>query len=75
MKLEIGEKTKSGFVLIKKIETMDELKKAIFTHKSIFARHKMYPSGFLVSMHFITLINWVNRGWFFIAKKENNETN
>ena len=70
MKLEVGAKTKSGYVLIKKIETLDELHGELMSNPSIYARHKMYASGFIISMHFQTVVLWLKRGWFFTAYKQ-----
>ena len=64
----IGFTTKSGFKLIKKIESLDEFWLVINTEKSIFARHRMYPSAFFHSWTIRQIKSWLDAGWFFIAR-------
>lgn len=67
--MKLGEKTKTGYVLVKKIESLDEFWQAIQTNKSIFARHKMYPSAFFYSWPIKLIKEWIDYGRFFIAYK------
>ena len=65
--LAAGFITKSGFKLNKKIETLDEFWQIINTDKSIFARHKMYPTAFFYSWNIRLIKQWLDAGWFFQA--------
>ena len=56
--LEIGEETKSGYKLTKQIESLDELYTVLQTDKSLFARHRMYPTAFFFSWPIKTCMNW-----------------
>lgn len=60
---------KTGFKLTEKIETLDEFWKVVNEDKSIFARHRMYPSAFFMSWQIKLINEWLNRGWFFRAIK------
>jgi hypothetical protein len=59
--------TKSGFKLNKKVETLDEFWQIINTDKSIFARHRMYPTAFFHSWNIRLIKRWLDAGWFFQA--------
>ena len=65
--LAVGFSTESGFKLTKKIETLDEFWKIINTDKSIFARHRMYPTAFFQSWNIRLIKMWLDAGWFFQA--------
>jgi hypothetical protein len=67
--LAAGFITKSGFKLIKKIETLDEFWQTINTDKSIFARHRMYPTAFFYSWNIRLIKSWLDAGWFFQASR------
>ena len=70
--LKPGLITDSGnFELVKKIENLDELWIALKASESIFARHRMYPSSFFHSWHFRLAKEWLDRDWFYTAKKIN----
>lgn len=65
--LAVGFSTESGFQLTKKIETLDEFWQIINTDKSIFARHRMYPTAFFQSWNIRLIKTWLDAGWFFQA--------
>ncbi len=68
--LKIGGITKSGnFKLVKKITSLDELWEVLKTEKSLFAKHRMYPSAFFYSWHFREVQKWLDYGFFWIVKK------
>ena len=62
----IGMITDSGnFQLVKKIETLDELYDTLTRFKTIFARHKIYPSAFIYSWQIRTAKEWMDKGLFY----------
>ena len=65
--LPAGYITKTGFKLIKKVETLDEFWNIINEDKSIFARHRMYPTAFFMSWNIRLIKRWLDKGWFFRA--------
>jgi len=65
--LAAGYITKTGFKLIKKVETLDEFWNIINEDKSIFARHRMYPTAFFMSWNIRLIKRWLDKGWFFRA--------
>jgi hypothetical protein len=65
--LAAGSVTKTGFKLIKKVETLDEFWNIINEDKSIFARHRMYPTAFFMSWNIRLIKRWLDAGWFFRA--------
>jgi hypothetical protein len=67
---KVGFRTESGFEFIKKIESLDEFWNALQSEKSIYARHRMYPTAFFRSWNITLISNWMNKGWFFIARKD-----
>lgn len=67
MVLAAGSVTKTGFKLIKKVETLDEFWKIINEDKSIFARHRMYPTALFMSWNIRLIKRWLDEGWFFRA--------
>lgn len=70
--LKVGFKTKTGFELTKKIETLDEFWQVINQDKSLFARHRMYPTAFFMSWPIRLVKIWLDKGWFFQAYREND---
>jgi hypothetical protein len=65
-----GYKTTTGFTLMREITTLDQFWRAINTEKSIFARHRMYPTAFFFSWHIKTIKEWIDAGRFYIATRE-----
>jgi len=71
-KPHIGMITESwNFILRKKIETLQEFWDALESEKSIFCRHRMYPTAFFYSWHLRQCHMWIWRGDFFICSKVN----
>jgi len=66
-KLAVGFVTKTGFTLTKRIESLDEFWQIINSDKSIFARHRMYPTAFFQSWNIRLIKRWLDAGWFFQA--------
>ena len=65
-----GYKTTTGFTLMREITTLDQFWRAINTEKSIFARHRMYPTAFFFSWQIKTIKEWIDAGRFYIATRE-----
>jgi len=65
-----GYKTTTGFTLMREITTLDQFWRAINTEKSIFARHRMYPTAFFFSWQIKTIKDWIDAGRFYIATRE-----
>lgn len=68
--LAAGSVTKTGFTLIKKVETLDEFWIIINEDKSIFARHRMYPTAFFMSWNIRLIKRWLDAGCFFRARRQ-----
>jgi len=67
-KFEEGAVIPSGnFKLRKKIESIEEFVVVIDNEKSLFARHRMYPTAFFQSWQLREVRNWIKRGWFWTA--------
>lgn len=66
----VGFVTKHGFKLIKKVETLDEFWRIINEDKSIFARHRMYPTAFFMNWNIRLIKTWLDDGWFFKACRQ-----
>lgn len=69
-----GYKTPTGFTLTREITTLDEFWEAINTEKSIFARHRMYPTAFFFSWRIKTIKEWIDAGRFYRAYRDNDES-
>ena len=54
-----------NFKLNKNIQSLDELWDIINSNKSIFARHRMYPTSFLLSWNIRLIKQWMDAGWFW----------
>ena len=59
-----------NYNLIKKIETLDEFWAAINSNKSIYWRHRMYPSAFFLSWMIKEIYANIERGWFYTAVRK-----
>jgi len=58
--LERGHVVKSGnFKLVRKITSLDEFWHVINSQKSLFARHRVYPSAFFLSWQIKTVNSWI----------------
>lgn len=71
--IDIGHTTKTGFTLKTKITDLNQFWNAINIEKSIYARHRMYPTAFFMSWNIRLIKNWIDKGWFFIAHKNNKK--
>lgn len=60
---------KGKYILVKRIEDLDEFWEAIHINKSIFARHRIYPSAFFFSWQLRMIKSWINLGYFWTAKR------
>lgn len=63
-----------NFILEKKIKTFDQFLDAIIKEKSIYARHKMYPTAFFFSWNIKLIKKWMDKGWFWTARPFNNHS-
>lgn len=71
-----GAVIRSGnFKLRKKIESLDEFVKVLESERSIFARHRMYPTAFFQSWTIRQVKQWLDRGWFWTADSVFKDTN
>ena len=65
-----GDKTKSGnFQLTNKIESLNEFWDVINSSKSIYARHRIYPTAFFFSWQIRLIKVWIDKGWFWTAER------
>ena len=67
-----------NFKLGRKIETFEDLWHVLKTNKSLFVRHRMYPTAFFFSWGLKTTHEWISRGWFWTVYpniKANTEYN
>ncbi len=71
--LKLGDTTDSGYKLIREIKSLDEFWNIINTEKSIYARHRMYPTAFFYNWSIRLIKIWMIRGWFFQTKYEKNK--
>lgn len=70
IELKKGVIVKSGnFILNKKIETFEEFWHVINTDKSIYARHRMYPTAFFLSWQLRLIMGWIKQGYFWTTIK------
>ena len=63
-----GYKTTTGFTLMREITTLDQFWRAINTEKSIFARHRMYPTAFFFSWQIKTIKEWKRKATIIMRK-------
>lgn len=68
--LKVGNFTQTGYILEKKIESLDELWIALESEKSIFWRHGMKATAFIQNIRLRTALLEIKRGKFFIANKK-----
>lgn len=70
--LHSGMVTKSGnFILKKRITSLDEFWAAANSHSVMFARHRVFPTAFLIGFTVKTVSEYVKNGWFWIVEKNN----
>lgn len=66
----VGDKIKTGWTLIKRIESIGEFWEVINSMPSIFWNYKMMPSSFFMNWHLREVTSGINSGMFFIAKRD-----
>jgi hypothetical protein len=54
-----------NFILVKKIEDLNEFWDVLSTQKSFYARHRMYPTSFYQSWTIRTIVTWIKSGYFW----------
>lgn len=64
-KWQPGQECSANFKLKKKMVSLDELWAALESERSIFARHRVYPSAFFLSWPIKLSHQWLARGWFW----------
>lgn len=70
MKLQAGTKTTSGnFMLVRRIETIEQFDRLTATNKSVFWRHRMYPSAFMRNLSFNVIKKSMKYGLIWTAIK------
>lgn len=63
---EKGDITKSGnHTLKKKIVSLEEFWDVINKEKSLYARHRMYPTAFFFSWTIKLIVTWLDAGYFW----------
>ncbi len=68
--MEINQLITSGnFKLKSKITSLDEFWKVINDEKSIFARHRMYPTAFFHGWTIRLINQWIKNDWFWTAER------
>lgn len=67
--MNVGDTTKTGWKLVKRIDSLDEFWDVINMLDSIYARHRMYPTAFFHNWPIRMIHQWIERGFFFIARK------
>lgn len=73
--LHAGLKVRSGnFELTEKITSFEDLYQYLKTHKTIFARHKVYASAFYLRWQIALCEDWVSKGYFWKIKDLRHET-
>ena len=70
-------KTKTRTYEVSVIRDMEQLAFALETERSIWARHRPYPTAFLVGWPYRLLKTWMKRGWlgYFNYVEANHGTN
>lgn len=58
-----------SFVLTKQITSFTVLHEHLYNSKSIFARHKMYPTSFIIGWPYKVVCTWLNAGCFWETKR------
>lgn len=68
--LKEGVIIKSGnFMLKKRIRTFEEFWHILNIEKSVFARHKMYPTSFFFSWQIRLIMSWIDQGYFWTTER------
>lgn len=70
MRLDAGVLTRSGkFMLTKKVQTLSRFAELLETQESIFMRHRMYPSAFLLGWPIRLCMTWIKWGLVWETEK------
>jgi len=69
--MKTGDKISKNFVLDSQIADMQELAMVLTSQKSIYWRHRITSTSFMIGWPFRTLMNSVNAGVFWTVKKIN----
>lgn len=56
-----------NFVLVRPIETMSELSEFLNKYKSIFYRHRMYPTAFIISQQYRHIFGKLKAKMFWVT--------
>jgi len=67
--MKTGDKISKNFVLDNQIADMQELAMVLTSQESIYWRHRITSSAFIMGWPFRTLMNSVNAGVFWTIKK------
>lgn len=67
---ESGEKVSKNFRAEKQVITLDELYTVLKYQRSIYARHRIYPTAFFLNWPIKTCAEWLAAGWFWTIKKD-----
>lgn len=73
MEKQIGKPCSKNYIFEKKIESMDELYKILKTEKSIFWRHRPFPTAVIMQQKMIVIEIGLQYGVFWKIKKKINE--
>ncbi len=74
MRLDAGVVTRSGnFMLTKKVTDFNRFIELLDTEKSIFMRHRMYPTSFIVGWPIRLCRIWIRGGYVWETEKINKQ--
>lgn len=71
--MKSGDVISKNYVLENKINSLDELWGVLKANPSLFARHRPYPSAFIMSWSIKLISEWINKGWFWTIKRKDHE--
>lgn len=60
-----GEKVSKNFIATSRINSLDTFYNTLLSTKSIYARHRIYPTAFFFSWPIKTVKMWLDYGWFW----------
>lgn len=63
--LKVGAISPNGYILTKRIDNFIDLYKYLKNYKSIFARHKLYPTAVIINWNIALCEQWLNLGYFY----------
>jgi hypothetical protein len=60
-----------NFKKVKLIDSLDEINRVMKENKSLFVRHKVYPSAFIQNWSMRLVSDWISKQYFWtIERKE-----